>query len=99
MCDADGAGSCGRWWRWIREIGTRDALGHGAAVDIGKNRTALSAELYQVILSHALARGQVERNISIVPTLPAGPVVPALRALVLIPGFGNQENAGPGKVS
>src|SRR5262245_36638455 len=88
----------GRRWLWIGEVRLGNWIGHGPAIDIRQDRTPLSAELYQIILDHTLSRREVQRNISIVPALPARPVVPALGTLSWIAGFGNQENARFGEV-
>jgi len=75
--------------RRIGEVRLGNGARHGPAVDVRKHGTSLCAELYQVVLGQALARGEVERNVSIVPTLPAAPVVPALLTLIGIAGPGN----------
>src|SRR5882672_5728136 len=78
-----------RRWRRIGEVRLGNGARHGTAVDIRKDGTPLSTELYQVILGQSLSRGHVERNVSIVPPLPAAPVVRALFALIGIAGLGN----------
>src|SRR6185503_5351959 len=67
-----------RRWPWVGEVRSGNGIRHGTAIDIWKDRTPLSPELYQVILGHTFSRSQFERHVSIVPALPAHPVVPAL---------------------
>lgn len=80
-----------RHWRRRRigEVRLGNGARHETTVDIRKHGTSLSAELYQVVLGQALSRGKVKRNVSVVPPLPAAPVVPALLTLIGIAGPGN----------